>query len=52
MSSFASGAVIFMYLGYMSQIANKDIQEVAKEGKLLHMDECDKSSKVDTFTII
>ena len=32
-SSFASGAVIFMYLGYMSQIANKNIQEVAKEGE-------------------
>ena len=48
MSSFASGAVIFMYLGYMSQIANKDIQEVAKEGKLLHIDMCDKSSKVNT----
>ncbi len=34
-SSFASGAVIFMYLGYMSQIANKNIQEVATEGSSL-----------------
>ncbi len=34
MSSFASGAVIFMYLGYMSEVASKTIQEVAKEGLL------------------
>lgn len=35
LSSFVSGAVIFMYLGYMSQQANKSIQEVAKEGSSL-----------------
>jgi SNF family Na+-dependent transporter len=34
-SSFASGAVIFMYLGYMSQVSDKPIQEVAKEGSSL-----------------
>lgn len=35
MSSFLSGAVIFMYLGYMSVSANKDIKDVAKEGSSL-----------------
>ncbi|CAF0752641.1 unnamed protein product [Brachionus calyciflorus] len=35
LSSFVSGAVIFMYLGYMSQVADKSIQEVAKEGSSL-----------------
>jgi solute carrier family 6 dopamine transporter-like protein 3 len=30
-----SGAVIFMYLGYMSEVASKSIQEVAKEGSSL-----------------
>jgi len=34
-SSFLSGAVIFMYLGYMSQVTNKDINEVAKDGSSL-----------------
>ena len=34
LSSFISGAVIFMYLGYMSQVANKDITEVAKDGNV------------------
>ena len=31
-SSFAAGAVIFMYLGYMSEVTQKPIEEVAKEG--------------------
>ena len=35
LSSFVSGAVIFMYLGYMSQVASKSIQEVAKDGSSL-----------------
>ncbi|RNA05089.1 sodium-dependent noradrenaline transporter [Brachionus plicatilis] len=35
LSSLVSGAVIFMYLGYMSQVSNKSIQEVAKEGSSL-----------------
>ena len=35
LSSFTSGAVIFMYLGYMSEVASKSIQEVAKEGSSL-----------------
>lgn len=35
LSSFVSGAVIFMYLGYMSEVAHKPIQEVAKEGSSL-----------------
>ena len=34
-SSIASGAVIFMYLGYMSEVADKSITEVAKEGSSL-----------------
>jgi SNF family Na+-dependent transporter len=32
LSSFVSGAVIFMYLGYMSEVTKKSIQDVAKEG--------------------
>ena len=31
-SSFAAGAVIFMYLGYMSEVTQKPIEEVAKDG--------------------
>ncbi len=32
-SSFAAGAVIFMYLGYMSKVTEKPISEVAKDGR-------------------
>ena len=35
-SSFAAGAVIFMYLGYMSEVTQKPIADVAKDGKQIN----------------
>ncbi|CAF3332523.1 unnamed protein product [Rotaria socialis] len=35
LTSFASGFVIFMFLGYMSEISGRDIKDVAEQGSTL-----------------